>query len=126
MKKNYPVTIDGKTYLLRYNYNAVELVEDLTGKSFFEALAVIAKFHMTTIKIVFYAGLKQNHPEIGIDSVGDLLDELGLKESVEVLQQAIENYFLKGKAPANKKPDTKKKIVETTSTIPTEDLTPAE
>ena len=107
-KKDYPIQIGEKTYTLRYNFDAMEVVEDLTGKSFFECLGAVQTGNMKSIKLMFFAGLKKNHPGIELESVGELLDELELKDAITTLIEAVENYFTKGKS------DSKKKTVDPT------------
>src|SRR4051812_25107149 len=72
MKKNYPITIGGKVYQFRYTFDALTTIEDLCGKSF---ASVLNESDLRTWKIVFFAGLNANHPDIKVENIGDLIDE---------------------------------------------------
>ena len=104
MKKDYPIKVGEQTYLLRFNYNALTLVEDVTGKSFFEVLGNLG--HLKNMKIIMWAGLRKNHADIDLDDVGELLDDCDdLKALFEELVKAVNNYFSARASGSKKKTD---------------------
>lgn len=104
-KKDYPITIGSKLYQFRYNFDALTLIEDLSGKAF---ISLLSESKLGTWKLVIFAGLKANHPEITLDSVGDLIDEA---DELGTLIKAVSNAVTssigvdkKTEEPAKKKP----------------------
>ena len=105
-RKDFPVTISDETYLLRFNYDALTYIEDVTGKPFAEFLESLKS--LKSIKLLLTAGLKRNHPNLSSADVSDLLDGCdGIKDLVALLLEAVTNYFSKGKS-ANDEPAKKK------------------
>lgn len=103
MKRDFPIVVAGKTYLLRYNYDALIFVEDMTGKSFFEALAELQKGSLTTLKVLLTAGLRKHHQDV--ENVSALIDDADdLTALMKSVIEAVNNYFAKSKPePATKK-----------------------
>jgi len=71
-KKDFPISIGEQLYQFRYNFDALTLIEDITGRSFAQ---VLNESSLGIWKIVFFAGLKKNHPDIALDGVGELIDQ---------------------------------------------------
>jgi hypothetical protein len=109
MKKDYPIKIGQRELLLRFNYDALTYVEDVTGKPFFEALQALSKGHLGTVKVLLAAGLRKNHADI--EDVGGLIDEADdLTALITGVVEAVNNYFARdGKAA---KTDSKKKMTQ--------------
>ena len=67
-QSDYPVVIDGKTYLLRFKFKALELIESLAAKGELNGNTV-------AVKNVFFAGLRKHHAAITLEQCADILDD---------------------------------------------------
>lgn len=96
----------GKVYTLRYSTNALCEVEAILEKPFDQVLLDFAsgKISMINTRAMFYSGLREHHPDLTITESGNLLDEVGLDQAVNKLNEAISLAF-----PA--KSDSKKKEI---------------
>lgn len=108
-KKDFPIKIGETTYMFRYNFDALTLIEDLTGKSFG---VVLSESSLSTWKIVVFAGLKKNHPDIALENVGDLIDDA---ENLGSLKLRVQGALLNSLGVERKEDDTKKKDLPLTS-----------
>lgn len=69
----------GKQWKLVYNYNAVCELEDMLGVGVNEINALLAdpkKMKMSTVRAVFWAGLREHHAEIDIRGAGEMIPTL--------------------------------------------------
>lgn len=103
--KDFPVQVGEKTYLLRYNYKAICLAEDLLGKSFFASLASMG---MKEIATIFFVGLKHHEPGATMAEVERIIDEdvEDFAEFMKAVMEASGNYFQRS---------TQKKTVQTSA-----------
>jgi len=85
-KKDYPVKIGPREFLLRFNFDAMTTTEDLLGKSFFEAVIRATAAEISALRALFFAGLRKNHPEITLEKVNEILDDM---EDFQSLAEAI-------------------------------------
>lgn len=85
-KKLVAIELGGKVRHLYYNLNSLEIIEDLTGKTFDE---ITQKVTMKTLKILVYAGLKFEDKKIKLDEVGDMIGF----EDIERVSNAIGEAF---------------------------------
>lgn len=72
---------DGVTYSMVLDFNALAEFEGETGKRAMEVLADPDRMSATEMRALFWAGLKQRHPEITLGDAGRILsaniDKLG-------------------------------------------------
>ena len=94
--------IQDKEYLLRYDINALILLEDITGQSITNALNEDMGIKM--LRNLLYVGLKRNHKEITIEGVGDLIQEyLDADGDMEKLSELITVAFSESNLTSKKK-----------------------
>jgi|PlaIllAssembly_1097288.scaffolds.fasta_scaffold380188_2 hypothetical protein len=94
--------IQDKEYLLRYDINALILLEEITGQSITNALKEDMGIKM--LRNLLYVGLKRNHKEITLESVGDLIEEyLDADGDMEKLSELITVAFSKSSLTSKKK-----------------------
>lgn len=84
----------GKTYLLRFDINALCRLEDKTGKNI-DAVADMLQPkdgipRMRDLRLMFWAGLGGKMTE---EKAGDILSDLGLERGSQLLGQAFEAAF---------------------------------
>ena len=68
---NVPLVINGTTYHLCFDFNAVATVEAETGINLFTADQT--KFSPVTFRAMFYASLVKGHPDLTLEQVGSLI-----------------------------------------------------
>ncbi len=114
-KRNVPVKVGSKTYNLRFNYDALTTIEDTLGKPFLDVFLSLTKLSFTSVKVVFWAGLRKNHPEVALEDVGAILDECEeLPQMIKALTASLQNFFnKKTDAPEEKKTSKKGSMVTT-------------
>lgn len=88
-KKSFPVVIEGKTYYLRFDLNALALLEEKFGSAE-EATRKAAEGSAIAIRCFLWAGLKSNHPDMTEEDVGALIDLANLAEVSEEINKAFE------------------------------------
>jgi hypothetical protein len=74
------VEIDGKTYSLAYDFNAIATAEATAGINLFEGIAnLVSGLNAAQFRGLLYAALLKAHPDITLNQVGDLIrvDMLG-------------------------------------------------
>jgi hypothetical protein len=99
MKKDYPLTIGTQTYQLRFNFDALTAVEDLTNKPFSQVFNGSIAGSMRDTKTLFVCGLKHNHPSLTSEDLAAILEDLeDLADFHKVLIVALAESF-----PAKKK-----------------------
>jgi hypothetical protein len=109
-KRTVPVKVGDRTFNLRYNFDSLTTIEDQLGKPFLEVFVSLTKLSFTAVKVVFWAGLKQNHSDITLDEVGAILNECeDLPAMIKALTDAVGNFMSKAKAVPEKKETTAKK-----------------
>lgn len=84
-KKLVPIKLD-KVRHLYYNLNALEIIEDLTGKPIDQ---VGESINMKTLKVLVYAGLIFEDKSITLEEVGDMIGF----EDIENVSNAIGEAF---------------------------------
>lgn len=117
-------TADGKAYFLRFSTNAVCELEEVTGlganaisrelgawgppvdgkgkpkaETAEQATARLDRVRVTLVRQVFWASLRDRHPDVTIKEAGDLMAEIGgMTEALELLNQA----FVRAQPPETK------------------------
>jgi len=96
------IKIQDKEYTLKYDINALALLEDITGKSISNVLQ--ENMGISTLRNLFYVGLKRNHKDITVEQVGDIMqDYIDEHKSVERLSALITEAFEKSNLATEKK-----------------------
>jgi hypothetical protein len=82
----------GQSYTLKFGNGAVRHIENETGMSFAQVGAVLsdpAKATMTVLTVAFHGALRRHHPDLSIDDVDDILDDLGPEKAGKLLGDAV-------------------------------------
>lgn len=96
---------EGRQFKLVYNYNALCELEDLLGvgvNQINDLLADTKKMKLSTVRAVFWAGLREHHPEIDIRRAGEMITQLkvpAIELVAKGLQLASPDPEAKGKGP---------------------------
>lgn len=103
---------DGNQWTMKIDTNAMCEIEDLTGKGIAEVGQLLANPKTASIKLlrsVFMGALSANH-ELSSKQVGELMDEIGVQRTGELVGKAFELAFpdqkKKGGASGNPQPGT--------------------
>lgn len=86
MAKN--IIVLDKERELKFDLNALEIVEDMTGTTLDKATE---KVSMRTLKILLYSGLVHQDPDLTVDYVGSLVTMENIKEVSEALTKCFKN-----------------------------------
>ncbi len=83
----------GKTYTFKLGTNAQVLLESRTGMSMAKYLKAdrIEELGSKDIRLIFWAGLTRNHPDLTEENVGDLIDDIGVDQVSEIFLKAFES-----------------------------------
>lgn len=95
-KKIHKIKLD-KVRNLRYNYRALELLED-NGFDVFNLSSAEGKFQLTPrmAKLILWAGLTHEDKELTLDQTTDLMDLAPLHEIVQVVVEALFSNLASG------------------------------
>jgi hypothetical protein len=87
----------GKTYYFKLGTNAQVLLEKKTGMPMSKYLKQdrIEDMGAADIRLIFWAGLTRNHPDLTEDMVGDLIDDVGADRIGEIFVEAFESAKVK-------------------------------
>ena len=81
----------GKTYTFKLGMNAQAVIEERTGMT-------MAKFFKEDrledlgareVRLIFWAALHRQHPEMTEETAGDIIDEIGADEVAELLVRGV-------------------------------------
>lgn len=86
MAKN--VIVLDKERELKFDLNALELVEEMTGVTLDKATENVS---MKTLKVLLYSGLVHQDPDLTVDYVGSLVTMENIKEVSEALTNCFKN-----------------------------------
>lgn len=75
----------GKSYRLVFGNRALRLVEKQLGRSFTE----IDEGSINDLTVLIWAGLQRYQPELGIEDVDDLIDEVGYAALGSLVEKAM-------------------------------------
>lgn len=78
------IKTEKKNYVLRFDNRAYRLAEKISGK----ALTSL-KDGINDLSTLLLAGLSGKHPETTIETVDEIIDEIGYEEISEILGEAI-------------------------------------
>lgn len=82
---------DGKQYVMRYSIDAICRLEEVAGKGIVaisKELLDPDKMKMSTVRMVFWAGLVEHHPGITLREAGDLIPKAGGMNGVKTMLTA--------------------------------------
>lgn len=71
---------DGRSYTLVMNTNAMAAIEEKTGggwDAFFERVSNPSRARIQDLRLVVWGMTRKYHPELTIEQIGDLIDEVG-------------------------------------------------
>lgn len=82
-----------KIYVFKLGTNAQVLLESRTGMSMAKYLKAdrIEELGSRDIRLIFWAGLTRNHPDLTEENVGDLIDDLGVERVGDIFLEAFES-----------------------------------
>jgi len=80
---------NGKTYTLVFGNRALRLSERETGKNFSDLDLSSIEVQTTLV----WAGLQKHHPDLKIDDIDDIMDDVGYLEMADVITKAIQASF---------------------------------
>ena len=99
-----PVKMD-KERTFRYNYDAFELIEETLGTPF--ASLKVEQLRLKELKVIIWAGLVHEDPELKLEDVGPLIDEAeSIQYVAEKMNEAV-TLSMQGKSQPEKKAKTK-------------------
>lgn len=88
--------VDNTTYKMHFTANALCELEDASGLSapkFLEALeanATIGDLRMSDVRLLFWAGLTENHSKLSVSDAGRMITAMGgMEKAMEVLEKAV-------------------------------------
>ena len=81
-RKTYPVHLEGKEYRLRFDLNAVEIIENEVG-------GLSENLSVAQMKIVIYAGLRVHHPKLTKEEVGAMIGFDEIEEISNEIEVAL-------------------------------------
>lgn len=105
--ESVPLEIDGVTWRLRYDFNAIAEAEAATGQNLLlgMSVAIINAMTAATIRALLFAALRPLHPQATLLDAGALIRLDTLKEIQEALK---ETYLLA--MPEKKRPEFREMI----------------
>lgn len=98
-------------YTLYFDFDALCEAEKLTGPMG-EALALLEKGSLSTMRALTWAGLRRNHPDITPEKTGAVIVKVGFGPLSEAIGEAIKAVFPQAdaeKEPAKGKPKPRRK-----------------
>ena len=69
---NVPLTIDGRTYSLCFDFNALAIAEELTGLNLLQSLD-LQNLSVVKYRALLYSTLLKENPKITIEEVGKMV-----------------------------------------------------
>ena len=107
--------VNGKNYTFKLGTNAQVMIEKRTGMSMAKYLKQDRLEDLGTegVRLIFWAGLLRNHPELTEDMAGDLIDDIGPDRVAELFMEAFDSARVKesGAAPNGSRPQKAKEQI---------------
>lgn len=98
---------DGKQWTLAYSINALCVLEDALGMGIGEVVerfGNVQKLRLNTVRAVLWAGLNDHHPEVSLKQAGELIADMTLPTSIDLLGRAFSLAFPDGKDESGNPP----------------------
>lgn len=89
-------TVDGKDYVAHFSTNALCELEDKLNVGInviSDQLSKPENLRLGTVRAVLWAALRDNHKDLSIAQVGELVDKLKLQGAVELIGKALTAAF---------------------------------
>lgn len=86
----------GKHYTLSYSVNALCEMEDRLGAGATAVAAQMAdpsQLRIATIRTLFWAGLRDHHPDLTEAGAGGIMSEIGIPAALEIVGKAMAAAF---------------------------------
>lgn len=87
-KKSVPLELDGKTYWMRFDLNALALVEERFG-DFNEAMNKLSSVSPLTIRYFLFALMNANHEDVTEKEIGSLVGIENIQEVGEKIGEIV-------------------------------------
>ncbi len=91
----------GKTWTMKFGTTAMCEIESATGKNITEIGKVLSDPNTATITLmraVFWGSLQHKHEGISLKACGDLMDDIGVSRTGELIGEAFQAAFPSKKA----------------------------
>jgi len=87
--------VAGRTYRLKYDWNAAAEFEEAAGRPLSDALLDVAreKLSAKSLRAMLWAGLQEHHAEVTLMESGRLIDAMGRREAQRLMGAALRYYF---------------------------------
>ncbi len=83
--------IDGDTYSLAFDFNALALAESMTGLNLMQALRSLDNLSVSQTRGLLYASLQKAHSKMTVSEVGGLLHFRTIPLITDAISEAITN-----------------------------------
>jgi hypothetical protein len=84
-----PLEIDGSTYRLAYDFNAIAQVEQSQGVNLLKNF-MVSELNASSLRGILYAGLLKAHPEMTMEDAGRLIHPRNINSILETVVRAYE------------------------------------
>lgn len=91
MIREIPLRALGREYTFRLGINAICRFEKEAGMAI--TSIDLSKLEMRTIRALIWAGLKDQHKDVSLDLAGDIIDDLGLNQIMQLVPEALNATF---------------------------------
>lgn len=81
------VEADGRTWTLKLGANALIELEQQLGGGLAEKLQDEATSKVLIVRSVIWAAARKHHPDITEERAGELIDDIGLTEAMDLVQK---------------------------------------
>jgi hypothetical protein len=92
-----------KIWTLVFSVNALCELEELAGKSalaFANELSDEENVSIKKLRLLFWIGLRDRHPDVDEKAAGSIMSGAGLNEAMQAATKALRAAFPQGEAPA--------------------------
>ena len=87
--------VDGQTYTLAFDINAICDAEDQSGKAINEIMGDIAR--VSTLRMLLRSSLQKHHSGITVEQAGDIMGAVGIPATLTAITAALNLAFPKPK-----------------------------
>jgi len=82
-----------EAYTLRFSVAALMTLEEKFDKSVQDVLAMMEGGRLSTLRTIFWAGLRDCRPEITEDAAGEVMTAVGIEAAGELITKAMVKAF---------------------------------